>query len=65
MIAKFFLYLTITPLVFIGLDAININGIFKKNKIIQTYLFYFFLCLSFSYLVTNFLYDLYLTSIFS
>ena len=54
---KIYLYLLVTILVVISLDSININGIFKKNKIFQARLFYFFIALSLIYLVTNLLYD--------
>ena len=39
----------------------NINHIFKKNKIVEARLFYFFLGLSLIYLVTNFLWDLFIS----
>lgn len=57
MLVKFLLYAFITPLVILALDSININQIFKKNKVFQARLFYFFLALSLIYLVTNFIYD--------
>ena len=56
---KFFLYLVVTILVIWAMDSININGIFKKNKVIQARLLYFFLGISLIYLVTNFLMDLF------
>lgn len=60
--AKFFLYLIITPFVIWSMDSININQIFKKNKQTQAKLFYFFIMLALVYLVTNFIYDLFLTT---
>lgn len=57
MLVKFLLYAFITPLVILALDSININQIFKKNKVFQARLFHFFLALSLIYLVTNFIYD--------
>ena len=57
MLVKFLLYAFITPLVILALDSLNINQIFKKNKVFQARLFYFFLALSLIYLVTNFIYD--------
>ena len=57
MLVKFLLYAFITPLVILALDSININQIFKKNKVFQARLFYFFLASSLIYLVTNFIYD--------
>ncbi len=55
---KIILYIIITPLVIYSLNSININSIFKKNKIIEARLFYFFLAISEIYLVVNFIYDL-------
>ena len=54
---KFFLYIIVTILVIVSLDSININQIFKKNKVFQARLFILFLALSLIYLVTNFIYD--------
>ena len=59
MSGKFFLYVAVTILVIWSLDSVNINQIFKKNKIIQARVFYFMLALSMIYLVTNFLYDIF------
>ena len=56
---KFFLYLVVTILVIWAMDSLNINGIFKKNKVFQARLLYFFLGISIIYLVTNFLMDLF------
>ncbi len=44
-----------------SMDSININQIFKKNRILQAKIFYFFLTLSIIYLVTNFFYDIYMS----
>ena len=56
---KFFLYLVVTILVIWAMDSLNINGIFKKGKVIQARVLYFFLGISLIYLVTNFLMDLF------
>ena len=56
---KFILYIIVGILVIWSMDSININQIFKKNKIYQARLFYFFITISLIYLVTNFIYDLY------
>ena len=58
MSGKFFLYVLTTMLVIWAMDSININGIFKKNRIIQARVFYFLLGISIIYLVTNFIWDL-------
>lgn len=55
---KAYLYFIVAIFVIFSLDSININNIFKKNKIIQAKLFYFFLAFSMIYLITNFIYDL-------
>ena len=55
---KFILYLFILPLVVYAIGGLNLNGIFKKNKIYQAKIFYILLIFGLSYLVTNFLYDL-------
>ena len=39
---KFLLYALITPLVILSLNSLNINQIFKKNKVFEARLFYFF-----------------------
>jgi uncharacterized integral membrane protein (TIGR02327 family) len=59
MSGKFFLYVVVTMLVIWAMDSVNINQIFKKNKIIQARVFYFLLGISLIYLVTNFIMDLF------
>ena len=59
MAGKFLLYVPVTFLVIWAMDSVNINQIFKKNKIIQARIFYFLLGLSLIYLVTNFFMDLF------
>ncbi len=59
MTGKFFLYILVTMLVIWSLDSVNINQIFKKNRIVQARVFYFLLALSMIYLVTSFLYDIF------
>ena len=61
MTVKFLLYIVIAVLVTWATDSININQIFKKNKVLQARVFYFLLILSITYLVTNALYDFYLS----
>ena len=64
MSVKYIIYFIVTILVIYSTDSLDINSIFKKNKIFQARLFYFFLVLALSYLVTNFIWDLYETTIF-
>ena len=59
MTGKFLIYIIVTILVIWSMDSININQIFKKNRIYQSRMFYFFLALSMIYLVTNFFMDLF------
>ena len=59
MSAKFFLYLFSTVVVIYSIDSININQIFKKNKINQARIFYFILALCMIELLTSFLYNLF------
>lgn len=61
MSVKFYLYLFSTLLVLWAADSVNINQIFKKNKVIQARAFYFCILISLVYLVTNFLYDFFLS----
>lgn len=61
MTGKFFLYCAVTMLVIWAMSSININGIFKKNKIIEARIFYFLLGISMIYLITNFIMDIFTT----
>ena len=54
---KFLLYLFVLPLVIYAMDSININNIFKKNKVVQAKIFYILLVFGLSYLVCSFVYD--------
>ena len=57
--AKFLLYIVILPFVIYALDGVNINSIFKKNKIIQARILYVMIIFVLTYLLTNFIYDFY------
>ena len=61
MTGKFFLYCFVTMLVIWAMSSININGIFKKNKILEARIFYFLLGISMIYLITNFIIDIFTT----
>ena len=63
MTGKFFLYILVFIICIWAFDSLNINSMFKKNKVYQARIIYFMLCMSLTYLVTNFLYDLYLNFI--
>ena len=64
MSVKFFVYLFITIIVVWAMDSVNINAIFKKNKVFQARIFYLLLALSLIYLTTEFVYDFFLSSKF-
>ncbi len=64
MSVKALLYFLITILVIWALDSVNITKIFKKNKELQAKVFYLLLALSLIYLVTNFIWDFFLTTKF-
>ena len=59
MTGKFFLYILVTIIVIWAMESVNINQIFKKNKVLQARVFYFLLGISLIYLVTNFIMDLF------
>lgn len=59
MSAKFAIYLLVSAIVIWAFESVNINTIFRKNKVLQARLFYFLLALSMIYLITNFIFDLY------
>ena len=54
---KFAIYILSSIIVVYSIDAVNINAIFKKNKIVQARIFYLVITLSFIYLLSNMLYD--------
>ena len=54
---KFMLYVLSGILVIWSMNSVNINGIFKKNKVIEARVFYVILALVLIYLLTNLLYD--------
>lgn len=62
MSAKAILYVIVTILVIWSLDAININQIFKKNRVIQARVIYLLIAISIIYPVTNFLWDFFLST---
>ena len=59
MSGKTFLYIIVTMLVIWAMDSVNINQIFKKNRVLQARIFYFLLGISIIYLVTNFIMDVF------
>lgn len=61
---KIILYILIIPLTIWGLESLDINKYFKKNRYYQSRIVALFLTLSISYLVTSFFYDFFLNSKF-
>ena len=59
MSSKMFIYIIVAIIVIWAMDSVNINQIFKKNRIYQARTFYFLLALSLIYLITNFIYDVF------
>ena len=54
---KFAVYILSAIIVIWSMDAVNINVIFKKNKVIQARVFYLVLAFILTYLLGSFLYD--------
>ena len=55
MSVKFFLYVVVTILVIWALDGVNINHIFKKNRVVQARVFYALLAFALVQLITSFI----------
>ena len=62
MSAKYFNYILVGILVIWSFDSLNINSLFKKNRVLQARVLYFMLALSMTYLVTNFIWDFFTVS---
>ena len=62
MSAKYFIYILVGILVIWSFDSLNINSLFKKNRVLQARVVYFMLALSMTYLVTNFIWDFFTVS---
>ena len=62
MSSKVLLYFITTPIVLYSLDAVNINQIFKKNKVLHARVFYLILALCLIFLLTNFIYDFFIST---
>ena len=54
---RFLLYIIILPLVIWAVDGININSIFKRNRIYQARVIYIIIIFALTYLKVNFMYD--------
>lgn len=62
MTIKILLYCVVLPLSVWAIDCLNIEKLLKKNRYYQARILYFFLSMCMSYLVVNFLYDVFLNS---
>ena len=62
--AKLCVYILSTIIVVWSMDAVNINGIFKKNQVFKAQVFYFILMLCLIYLLSSFIYDFVYIKIF-
>ena len=56
------LYVFVTIIVMWALDSINITNLFKKNKYYQACVLYILVSMALSYLVVNFLMDLFIST---
>lgn len=56
-VVKFAVYVLSAIIVIWSIDAVNINVIFKKNKVYQARVFYLVLIFVLTYLLSSFLYD--------
>ena len=54
---RILLYIIILPLVIWAVDGININSIFKRNRIYQARVIYIIIIFALTYLTVNFMYD--------
>lgn len=52
---NFLIYLIVLGIVIWAMEGLNINGIFKKNRIYQAKVFYIILVFSLTYLTSNFI----------
>lgn len=60
---KALIYCLTVPIVIWALDSLNINAIFKKNRYYASRVFYLVLAIGLSYLVVNFFFDFFTSSI--
>lgn len=60
--AKLMLYLFSTIIVIFAIDSVNINAIFKKNRVFQARIFYFLIALCMIEILTELLYNLFTLS---
>ena len=54
---KIMIYVFTTLLTIFMFDSLNINHLFKKNRILEAKIIIILISISISYLVTNYIYD--------
>lgn len=54
---KLSLYIVLIPITMYVMESINFNNFFKKNKYVQSQVFFVFMSFIISYLLVNFFYD--------
>ncbi len=54
---KSFLYVFVFLFTIWSMEGLNLNKLFKQNRVIQARIIYILISISISYLVTNFIYD--------
>ena len=59
MTLKGLIYLITVIITILSLESLNISGIFKKNRYYTSRVLYLIVAMALSYLVTNFLYDIF------
>ena len=52
---NFLIYIIVMIIVIWAMEGLNINGIFKKNRVYQAKVFYIILVFSLTYLTANFI----------
>lgn len=61
MSVKVVIYILMAFIVFYAMDSINLTNVFKKNQILKARLLYFLVGICITYLLTNFIYDVFVT----
>lgn len=58
---KAILYAIILPFIIFVMDGLDLNKIFKQSRVFQARMMYLILAISFTYLVSNFLYEFFIS----
>lgn len=57
---KVVLYIILFPFTIWAMEGLDLNKLFKQNRVIQARIMYLMIAMSISYLITNFLYDFFI-----